>query len=105
MNTPRSTPRKNSAWPNHHVEESAECISGLVLQGQIKPHECSGLRREMHAGTSAGRDDGFGRRRVRGVLPLPAAPAESIVKKHSTFNIQRSNLERWFACHQPNVEC
>jgi len=24
----------------HHVAESAECLSGLVLQGQIKPHEC-----------------------------------------------------------------
>ena len=23
-----------------HVEESPECMSGLVLQGQIKPHEC-----------------------------------------------------------------
>jgi len=25
---------------DHHVAESAECLSGLVLQGQIKPHEC-----------------------------------------------------------------
>ncbi len=25
----------------HHVEEPAECISGLVLQGLKKPHECS----------------------------------------------------------------
>jgi len=25
---------------NHHVEEPTECLSGLVLQGQIKPHEC-----------------------------------------------------------------
>ena len=25
---------------DHHVEEPAECLSGLVLQGQIKPHEC-----------------------------------------------------------------
>jgi hydrogenase expression/formation protein HypD len=25
---------------DHHVEESADCQSGLVLQGQIKPHEC-----------------------------------------------------------------
>jgi hydrogenase expression/formation protein HypD len=24
----------------HHVEEPSECLSGLVLQGQIKPHEC-----------------------------------------------------------------
>src|ERR1019366_8158919 len=32
-----------------------------------------GVRRKMHAGTSAGRDDGFERRRVRSLLPLPAA--------------------------------
>ncbi|MBN2508514.1 MAG: hydrogenase formation protein HypD [Verrucomicrobia bacterium] len=25
---------------DHHVEEPAECLSGLVLQGRIKPHEC-----------------------------------------------------------------
>ena len=25
---------------DHRVEESSECLSGLVLQGQIKPHEC-----------------------------------------------------------------
>jgi len=25
---------------HHHVDEPAECLSGLVLQGQIKPHEC-----------------------------------------------------------------
>jgi hydrogenase expression/formation protein HypD len=25
----------------HHVEEPAECVSGLVLQGLKKPHECS----------------------------------------------------------------
>jgi hydrogenase expression/formation protein HypD len=25
---------------DHHVDEPADCLSGLVLQGQIKPHEC-----------------------------------------------------------------
>jgi hydrogenase expression/formation protein HypD len=25
---------------DHRVEESPDCLSGLVLQGQIKPHEC-----------------------------------------------------------------
>jgi hydrogenase expression/formation protein HypD len=25
---------------DHHVEEPADCLSGLVLKGQIKPHEC-----------------------------------------------------------------
>jgi hydrogenase expression/formation protein HypD len=31
---------KRFGLANHHVEEPAECLSGLVLQGQIKPHEC-----------------------------------------------------------------
>jgi hydrogenase expression/formation protein HypD len=31
---------KNFCVADYHVEESAECRSGLVLQGQIKPHEC-----------------------------------------------------------------
>lgn len=26
---------------DHHAEESAECISGLILQGLKKPHECT----------------------------------------------------------------
>jgi hydrogenase expression/formation protein HypD len=25
---------------DHHVDEPADCLSGLVLQGQIKPHQC-----------------------------------------------------------------
>lgn len=25
---------------DRHVEESSECLSGLVLQGKVKPHEC-----------------------------------------------------------------
>ena len=56
---------------DHRVEEPAECIAGLILQGLKKPHECPGVRHAMHAGTSARRDHGFERRRVRGVLPLP----------------------------------
>jgi hydrogenase expression/formation protein HypD len=31
---------KKFGLADHHVEEPAECLSGLVLQGQIKPHEC-----------------------------------------------------------------
>ncbi len=57
----------------HRVEEPAECIAGLILQGLKKPHECSGVRHALHAGTSVRRDDGFQRRRVRGLLPLSAA--------------------------------
>lgn len=31
---------KRFGLADHHVEEPADCLSGLVLQGQIKPHEC-----------------------------------------------------------------
>ena len=31
---------KKFGLASHHVEEPAECLSGLVLRGQIKPHEC-----------------------------------------------------------------
>ena len=31
---------KKFGLADHHVAEPAECRSGLVLQGQIKPHEC-----------------------------------------------------------------
>jgi len=31
---------KKFGLTDHHVDEPAECLSGLVLQGQIKPHEC-----------------------------------------------------------------
>jgi hydrogenase expression/formation protein HypD len=31
---------KKFGLADRHVDEPAECLSGLVLQGQIKPHEC-----------------------------------------------------------------
>ena len=31
---------KKFGLTEHHVDEPADCLSGLVLQGQIKPHEC-----------------------------------------------------------------
>lgn len=31
---------KRFGLADHHVEEPADCLSGLVLKGQIKPHEC-----------------------------------------------------------------
>ena len=64
---------KKFGLTDHRVEEPAECIAGLILQGLKKPHECSGVRHALHAGASVRRDDGFERRRVRGVLSLPAA--------------------------------
>ena len=37
---------KKFGLADHHVEESAECISGLVLQGLKNPHECSAFGRK-----------------------------------------------------------
>lgn len=31
---------KRFGLTDYHVDEPADCLSGLVLQGQIKPHEC-----------------------------------------------------------------
>jgi hydrogenase expression/formation protein HypD len=31
---------KKFGLTEHHVDEPADCLSGLVLQGQLKPHEC-----------------------------------------------------------------
>jgi hydrogenase expression/formation protein HypD len=31
---------KKFGLADRHVDEPAECLSGLILQGQIKPHEC-----------------------------------------------------------------
>jgi len=37
---------KKFGLADHHVEEPAECISGLVLQGLNKPHECPAFGRK-----------------------------------------------------------
>jgi len=55
---------------DHHVDEPAECLSGLVLQGQIKPHECPAFGTRCHAGASARRDHGIERGRMRRLLLL-----------------------------------
>ena len=48
----------------YRAEESSECISGLILQGLKKPHECPAFGTRC-AGASAWCDDGFERGRVR----------------------------------------
>ena len=52
--------------------ESAECLSGLVLQGLMQPARVPGVRHALHARAPARRDDGVVGRRLRGVLPAPA---------------------------------
>jgi hydrogenase expression/formation protein HypD len=75
---------------DRRVAEPADCIAGQVLQGLKKPPECPAFGGEMHAGTSARRDDGFERRRVRGLLPVSEACMRNLAK-HRTSNIERQH--------------
>lgn len=52
--------------------EPAECRSGEVLQGLLKPHECEAFG-TLCTPYAAGSHHGLQRGRLRGVLPLPAA--------------------------------
>ena len=60
------------------VEESSECLSGLVLQGKLKPRECPAFGVPLHARTSAGRHHGLFGRRLRRLLPIPARTARPL---------------------------
>ena len=55
------------------TREPAECRSGEVLQGLLKPHECEAFGTHVHPPHPARRHDGLQRGRLRRVLPLPAA--------------------------------
>ena len=52
------------------TQESSVCISGLVLRGVKKPHDCPAFGKQCTPETPAGRDDGFRRRCVCRVLRL-----------------------------------
>ena len=56
------------------VLESDGCISGLILQGIRKPHECPAFGKNLHAGTSARRDDGLLRGGLCRLLQLRSLP-------------------------------
>ena len=66
-----STPSGASASATSRREEPAECISGLVLQGQKKPHECPAFGTRCTPEQPLGAHHGLHRRRLRRVLPLP----------------------------------
>ena len=55
-----------------HTDESSVCRSGEVLQGLIKPHECSAFGKECTPRNPARCHDGVVRGGVRRVLPVPA---------------------------------
>ncbi len=56
------------------ARESPDCISGTDSAGPQEAARVSGVRREVHAGKSAGRAHGIVGRRVRGLLPLWQTP-------------------------------
>ena len=53
-----------------NAEEPKECISALVLQGLKKPVDCSAFGKRCTPLYAARSADGFGRRRLRGLLPI-----------------------------------
>ena len=55
----------------HHHPEPAECRSGEVLQGLLKPHECEAFGTTVHPAHPARRHHGLQRGRLRRLLPLP----------------------------------
>ena len=46
------------------------CISGQILKGIKKPHDCPVFGNDLHSANSFGSDHGFGRRRLRRLLRL-----------------------------------
>ena len=56
------------------AKESPECISGLILQGLKKPHECPAFAVKCTPENPLGAPDGIVRRRVRGLLSLWQTP-------------------------------
>ena len=56
------------------TQESSVCISGQILQGLKKPHDCPAFGTRMHAADAPGRDDGLVRGGLRRLLRLRPAP-------------------------------
>ena len=57
------------------TQEPAICISGQILKGVKKPHDCPAFGKLCTSRSSAGRDDGFRGGRLRGVLRVRSASA------------------------------
>ena len=56
------------------TEEPAVCISGEILRGVKKPHDCPAFGTVCNPRASAGRDDGVGRGRLRRLLHVRTPP-------------------------------
>jgi len=57
--------------------EATECISGLIMRGVKKPQECPAFGTRCTPEHPVGAPMVFQRRRLRRLLPLPAAKDES----------------------------
>ena len=71
------------------TQESSLCISGQVLKGLKKPHDCPAFGKECTPQNAAGGDDGFVGRGVRGVLRLRPASGDATVSRDA----QRSAVQ------------
>ena len=59
------------------TKEPDICISGLVLKGVKKPHDCPAFGKAMHSRESVRRNHGVRRRRVRRILRLRTPPRKT----------------------------
>ena len=75
-----------------HTEESPLCHSGDVLRGAMKPSECPAFGKECTPRHPLGRNDGFERRRMRGLLQLRTIPLSR------GSGTRRSGTDRGGAC-------
>ena len=68
----RDSRRRARGSRSRHIEtqESTVCISGQILKGLKKPHDCPAFGKECTPHDAAGGDDGFLRRGVRRLLRL-----------------------------------
>ncbi len=67
-----STPSAGSAWPPRARTSTSECLSGLVLQGVLKPHECPAFGTRCTPERPLGAPMVSSEGRLRRLLPLPA---------------------------------
>ena len=68
--TATTTPSGSSRSTTSRRRSRRVCISGQILQGLKKPHDCPAFGTRVHAADAARRDDGLVRRGLRRLLRL-----------------------------------
>ena len=92
-------PSGSLAWPIA-ASKNRPNVSAARFCRADQAARMPGLRHALHAGASAGRDDGFVRRRLRGLLPLsPARVASGGMK--SEIQLMKGPYSRMFHAHLP----